>query len=199
MDRPVRMPTQEDLVQLWRHFHGFMELDPGLQNPYFHRADQIGPDHGFPNIGHLGEFLQPPGWEEGDQPIDHHKAHELYTAARQEARTSLQVSIDVSTNLPAHEREKHILERNRKWNLQYKLDCMILHERVCIYDLYMSRRMRRDSGGRHVSGGVSMGVPRVIEPFTRTSMEHQMTIDPQLTSGSRIPSNGNHPNSLQGQ
>lgn len=114
--------------------------DPIDANPYAHRADEIGPSHHIKGIGHLGDLLQPPGWSKGHEPIDPRKARMLFGEARLEAKKTLKQNMDKIRILPAEEQEKQSLERDRKWDSEFRLSQLLLVERIKVYDMYQARK-----------------------------------------------------------
>ena len=114
--------------------------DPIDANPYAHRADQIGLSHHIPGVGLLDDILAPPGWKEGDEPIDQREARILFNSSRSEARGALDASVGEARNLPAEQQEIRNVARDKQWDAQFKLDQLLLKERVSIYDMYQERQ-----------------------------------------------------------
>lgn len=117
--------------------------DPVDINPYAHRADEIGPSHHIPGVVHLGDCLEPPGWKECDEPINPRAARLLFSEARLEAKKALKASIDETKNLPAEQQEKRNAERDQKWDVQFRLDQLLLTERMSVYDMYQERKRKK--------------------------------------------------------
>ena len=121
------------------HSLGFTK-DPRDANPYAYRADEIGPTHRIPGVGHLGDLLPPPGWKEGDEPFDRQKVQALYDAARQAAKTKLETSMKSAVSLADHEYQKRSQQTDQRWSNQFKLDERLLNERINIYEQYQTRK-----------------------------------------------------------
>lgn len=119
---------------------GVFSKDPRDVNPYAHRADEIGPTHRIPGIGHLGNLLVPPGWNQGDEPITPLQAQDLYNKARKEAQNILNKTKGDVERLPKDEQERRNEERDWEWNIHFKLDDLLLRERIMMYDQYHERR-----------------------------------------------------------
>lgn len=112
-------------------------------NPYLHRADEIGPTHRIPGLGHLGDLLVPPGWKEGDEPIKPQEAQELYNQARKEAQDGLEKTNEDMDMSPKEEQDKRSEERDNEWSKRFKKDDLILRERIKIYDEYKESKYVR--------------------------------------------------------
>lgn len=113
-------------------------------NPYLRRADEIGPTHRIPGLGHLGNRLVPPGWKEGDEPIKPQEAQKLYEEARKGAQAALEQLKEDINLLPKEEQDKRSEERDKEWSKQFKKDDLILRERIKIYDEYHERKQSRN-------------------------------------------------------
>ena len=114
--------------------------DPIDANPYAHRADEIGPSHHIPGVGLLDDILAPSGWKEGDEPIDQHAARSLFNESRRQAREILEASLDETKNIPAEQQETRNAARDKQWEAQFKLDQLLLKERVSVYNTYQERK-----------------------------------------------------------
>ena len=161
--------------ELARRGHSVVESkDPRDDNPYVHRADEIGPSHRIPGLTHLSGLLIPPGWKEGDEPIDPQAAQTLYDTARHEARNALTKSMEETKNLSADAQEKRNQERDNRWDTQLKLDDVLLKERIKIYEMYQERkRMRVQRANLWQLGpprAVTFSPPHPLHPPTSTSM-----------------------------
>lgn len=122
-------------------------MNCSVANPYMQRADEIGPSHHIPGIGHLGNLLIPFGWREGDEPINPERINQLFILARQQAKDKLVLRVDQTKHLT--EREKEILnaEQDRLWDVRYKLDQVLFNERLNVYEQYQKREHAEH--GRH--------------------------------------------------
>lgn len=114
-------------------------VDPFDTNPYKDKADEIGVSHGF-GPGVLGNLLIPPGWNEGDPPIDPHLARQIFNQSRATAAADL--VRDVQETNGVHNLEQSALneERDEVWARDYKMDKYILKQRVEIYETYIKRQ-----------------------------------------------------------
>ena len=136
--------------------------EPFDTNPYAHRADEIGPSHHIPGVGHLGELLAPPDWKEGDEPIDPRAARKLFDTAREEAKRALDISINEARHRGGEEQEKRTQERDQQWATCNKLDQVLLKERTNVYEQYQKRKQ--------VLAISTITVPlQPLQPLTETS------------------------------
>ena len=115
-------------------------------DPYQIRADEIGPSHGIPGIGHLGALLTPSGYTPGDVPMDPNGAQAAFQESRQEASKELEDDIAGDENLPSAELEEKLTARNKKWATDLKLHKLILAQRVDIYEWFVGGMAEFDSG-----------------------------------------------------
>ncbi|MCJ1285909.1 hypothetical protein MMC26_005251 [Xylographa opegraphella] len=106
---------------------------PGTRNPYADRADEIGPAHGIPGVGHLGNLLTPPGWVEGMSPFDTKQVNQLYDMARKKARETLAANAVNLESLTPQERATKEKERDKKWETELRLEKILLMERLAVY------------------------------------------------------------------
>ena len=113
-----------------------------LLNIYSRRADQIGPSHRIPGIGHLGDLLAPPGWKTGDEPIDEAKAQKLFAASRLKAKEILDEGITVTGQLSSADQEKRNAEKNTQYQIQRTLDEYLLIERVKLHKFWQERKQK---------------------------------------------------------
>ena len=147
--------------------------EPDEGNPYIHRADEIGPSHRIPGLGHLGGLLVPPGWREGDEPIDPQAAQALYHTARREASNALTKSMEEAINLSADGQEMRDQERNGRRDTQLQLDHMVLEERIKIYEKHIARKRMRVQGAGlsepRTPKSVAFPPPLPLQPPTSTS------------------------------
>lgn len=109
-------------------------------NPYLQRADEIGPSHRIPGIGYLGDLLIPPGWKEGDAPIEPRAANDLFQQARHHANRQLSVNANITQGLSPNAREKFNAEQERIWKSRYHLDQVLLKERIVVYEQDQKRQ-----------------------------------------------------------
>ena len=117
--------------------------DPApVLNIYSRRADQVGPSHRIPGIGHLGDLLAPPGWKPGDEPINEIEAQRLFTASRLKAKEMLDASISEIERLSSADQEKLSAEKNTQYQTQRTLDEYLLTERVKLYNFWQERKQK---------------------------------------------------------
>ena len=168
-------------------------------NPYLHRADEIGPTHRIPGLGHLGTLLVPPGWKGGDEPIKPQAAQELYNEARREAQDALEKMKEDIETLPTEEQDKRSEERDKEWSKQFKKDDLILRERIKVHDDYHERKSQtnrhlklRSLGSFSSSGQLplqtlqpptSTSIPQYTGPLAPTNFPLQPRLDVGLLSG----------------
>ncbi|KAI9819265.1 MAG: hypothetical protein M1827_007421 [Pycnora praestabilis] len=148
---PLKIPcsygSQDYIHQLRGDPHGWINETPTIthdddtksprtQNPYLRRADEIGPTHGIPGLGHLENALEPPGWREGDAPIDPRLARKLFESSRKDAKEALQKNVTELERLSPEVREMREQANNREWTLRFKTDELVLQERTAIYQHY---------------------------------------------------------------
>lgn len=106
------------------------------KDPYQRRADEIGPQHGIPGIGHLGDMLAPLGWKIGQEPCDEASVRRIYDASRAQAKKELNGTDAQLKKSGLQVQEKYIAERNLQWNKQLKLDDLLLQERISVYRVF---------------------------------------------------------------
>ena len=125
------------------------ENDPDIGDParilniYLRRADQIGPSHLIPGIGHLGDLLVPPGWNQGDDPINESEARRIFAVSRSQAKEMLDQSIRENSHLPSADQQKLAVEKNAQYQTQRALDEYLLMERIKIYHFTCSRKQKQ--------------------------------------------------------
>lgn len=179
----------------------FENNDPVDINPYAHRADNIGPSHHIPGVGLLDDVLQPPGWKEGDEPINARAARLLFNEARQQAKNKLKASVDETKHLPAEQQEKRNAERDKQWDAHFKLDELLLAERINVYDMYQERRRVKLHQGNSKKASPTRMLPSIQpQPFNAmTSVPARLqsmypksaSSSPDLTSAG-LPQNGSY-------
>ena len=111
-------------------------------NIYARRADQIGPSHRIPGIGHLGDLLTPPGWELGDEPINEVEAQQLFAASRSQAKVMLDQSMTEINRSSSADQEKRSTEINAQYHIQRALDEYLFVERVKLYKFWEERKQK---------------------------------------------------------
>ena len=175
--------------------------DPVDINPYAHRADEIGPTHHIPGVGHLGDLLQPPDWREGDEPIDPRTARLFFNEGRLKAKETLKASIDETKNLPAEQQEMRNAERDRQWDTQFRLDQLLLTERIYIYDAYQERKRIKLSRGNLKRASPTRVLPPIQPqpvnkltsvPARLQSIYSQSTLSSPDLASAGPPQNGLH-------
>ncbi|KAL8962384.1 MAG: hypothetical protein Q9193_001198 [Seirophora villosa] len=114
-------------------------------NPYEERADQIGLSHRIPGIGHLGDFLTPPGWMPGDEPISANLARLLQEEAHQAAKQKLEDSIVEFQDLRGAAFQEASDLRNEEWQNQNVLNKLVCEERIKIW---VAREEQKKNGGQ---------------------------------------------------
>ena len=104
-------------------------------NPYAHRADEVGLRHRFPSMGAVDDFLTPPNWLPGQDPIDEAEAQQLYDEARELAKQNA----DDYANLIEHnpDREERLEAFQKHWQAQRRMDESILVERSKIHKAFL--------------------------------------------------------------
>ena len=155
--------------------------DPRDTNPYAYRADELGPSHGIPGLALLSDVLAPPGWKLGDAPIQPHVAEELYNISRRVAKETFTSSCPDTSELPEDERERLNTAQSKKWAADFKLDKLLLEERVKIYREYVQRgvdnnRQLESQRKSSVFGDVcdiTHRRPGTLDPPTTTSIPYQ--------------------------
>lgn len=142
-------------------------------NPYFRRANEIGPSHRIPGLGHLGGLLVPPGWKAGDEPIDPQAAEALYNTARRAASDALTKSEEEATALSANAQKMRGKEIKERQDTQVQFDHMVLEERVKIYEKHEERKRVAVQGAGlsqpRTPTSVAFSPPRPLQPPTSTS------------------------------
>ena len=112
-------------------------------NPYLRRADEIGLRHQVPGVGHLGNYLVPPGWKEGDLPINPDAAKQLYDLDRQAAVHDLDMSLADQRYLTNEEKEQLAANINYQWRAQLLLDQTVLSERLLVHRQHQEQRLKK--------------------------------------------------------
>lgn len=104
-------------------------------NPYAHRADEIGLRHGFPALGAIDDYLTPPNWRLGQDPINEAEAQQLYDRARELAKQHADDFVNLVRNDP--NREERLEVFHQRWHAQRKMDESVLLERRKIYIAFL--------------------------------------------------------------
>lgn len=139
-DMPAQMPSQhsplcirepESKSSQAERIHRVWRI-----NPYACRADEIGPCHGIPGLGFIGDLLTPPGWEVGNVPINEDEAYQAYEHSRERAKKALDDSVVELESLSGEDYHKRCAERNLAWDTQLKLDNVLLKERIEVFKAY---------------------------------------------------------------
>ena len=171
-----------------------LDNDPDIGDParilniYLRRADQIGPSHLIPGIGHLGDLLVPPGWNQGDDPINEAEARRIFAVSRSRAQEMLDQSIRENSHLPSADQQKLAMEKNAQYQTQRALDEYLLMERIKIYHFTCSRKQKQTEP-KHSQAQQSRQLetkpgtrPRTLQPPAETSMiayqRHQKALVP---------------------
>ncbi|CAD6570319.1 MAG: hypothetical protein ASARMPREDX12_003450 [Alectoria sarmentosa] len=143
-----------------------------LLNIYSRRADQIGPSHRIPGIGHLGDLLAPPGWKTGDEPIDEAEAQKLFAASRLKAKELLDEDITVTGQLSSADQEKRSAEKNAQYQIQRALDEYLLIERVKLHKFWQERKQKlsQQLHSQPQQHRQSEARPQPMQPPAETSM-----------------------------
>ena len=163
--------------------------DPArILNIYLRRADQIGPSHLIPGIGHLGDLLVPPGWNQGDDPISEAEARRIFAVSRAQAKETLDQSMREDSHLPNADQRKLALEKNAQYQTQRALDEFLLLERIKIYQFTCSRtqkppQQKHPQAQQYPQFETKPGTrPRPLQPPAETSMmtyqRHQQALVP---------------------
>ena len=176
--------------------------DPFDINPYAHRADEIGPSHHIAGVGLLDDLLQPPGWKEGDEPIEPRKVRVLFNEQRLKAKNALKASIEETKHLPAEDQEKRSAVRDKQWNVQFKLDQLLLTERVYVYDVYQERKNKKlHQGGLEKARVTKMLLPLEPQPviaMTSVPARLQSTYAKSTSSSPDVVNAGLSQNGMHG-
>lgn len=150
--------------------------DFSVTNPYVQRADEIGPSHHIPGIGHLGDLLIPTGWQEGDAPINPERAHQLFYLARQQAKDKLVSGANQNQHLTEHEKAELNAKLDREWDVKYKLDQVLLIERLNVYEQYQklehAKRGPRHDEQKNTANFQAFYPPHPVNPPTNTSFSN---------------------------
>lgn len=147
-----------------------------LLNIYCRRADQIGPSHRIPGIGHLGDLLAPPGWKPGDEPISEAEAQKIFAASRLKAKKMLDEGISDTGQLSCADQEKRSAENNAQYQTQRTLDEYLLIERVKLHNFWQERKQRHSQQvhshpqQNRQSEPKPTTRPQPLQPPTETSM-----------------------------
>lgn len=153
-----------------------------VENPYAERADEIGPSHDIPGIWHLDGLLTPPGWKEGDEPIDPQAAQRLFQAARVQAKNSLMTDFGETQHLGPEEQVKRKADLSLQWNSSYRLDRTLYEERVNVYQNYQKRKQLehqpRYEQQQDFTQSIALEPPHSINPPTMTT--YAINYNPQL-------------------
>ncbi|KAH0536446.1 hypothetical protein FGG08_006686 [Glutinoglossum americanum] len=105
------------------------------RNPYIARADEIGPYHNIPGVGHLGLDLIPPSpWKEGDELVNPEEATYLFEKAREKARAEHE-RLDIDNML---EGEK--LRSQEVWLRNLRKDELIRQHRIDIWNRFTEEK-----------------------------------------------------------
>ena len=170
-------------------------------NPYVRRADEIGPNHSIPGLGHIGALLTPPGWKIGDEPITDIEADRLYDEARTQAAKMLDVSVSRRGNLSSADHLQRNAEEVEQWQRQHRIDNICLAERKWIHLRWQERKALRSMQAqqqRPVQAQARV-VPSPIHPVTQTSIHaYQRHQQAQLPSSPLSPHTSSSPLSAGG-
>lgn len=118
------------------------EKELALLDIYSRRADQIGPSHRIPGVGHLGDLLPPPGWKLGNEPVDEVEAQNIFAASRLKAKQMLDEGLSETEQLSSADRDKHSAEKNAQYQAQRILDEFLLMERVKLRKFWQERKQK---------------------------------------------------------
>ena len=88
-------------------------------------------------------LLIPPGWQEGDPPIDPTQAREIFDERRKIAHAELVEDAKESEDLELEEQMMLKSERDKVWERDYNIEKYILEIRVEIYDTYARRQREK--------------------------------------------------------
>lgn len=157
-------------------------------NVYHRRADQIGPSHPIPGLGHLGDLLVPPGWKVGEEPIDEAEAQSIFEASRLKAQEMLDREVSESRQLPKADQEKRSAERSAQYHRQRGIDEYVLVERVKLHRFWEDRKHKQShqvhsqTQQNHQSESKLNCSPQPLHPPAETSMlayqRHQQSLVP---------------------
>ena len=135
IDSNVR-PEIRAVIDAVRAGHPIPDVSPRGANPYQQQAHAIGLGHGIPGVGNLEEALTPPGWKDGDPPVDLARARALYDTARADAKKALRETISKTVHESAEDQEAFRIEKDQQWEAQRRLDEFVYDQRVKLYSDY---------------------------------------------------------------
>ena len=165
-------------------------------NPYFRRADEIGPRHGIPGVGHIGALLTPPGWKIGYEPITEIEAEWLYDQARAQAAKMLDVSVSRRENITSADHAQRNAEEVEQWQRQLRIDTICLAERKWIYSRWQECKAFRSMQAQQQRPAQAQArvVPSPVHPLTLTSIHaYQRHQQAQLPSSPLSPYTSDSP------
>ena len=180
-------PAANDVLQTSRSNPGLpnsdiLENDPDIGDParllniYVRRADQIGPSHRIRGIGHLGDLLIPPGWKQGDDPVNEAEARRLYAVSRSQAKEMLDQSVKEIGHLSSADQEKLTVEKNAQYQTERALDEYLLLERIKLYKSWYDHKQKQlpqknSQTQQNYQSDIKPGVlPQPLQPPAQTSM-----------------------------
>ena len=100
--------------------------------PYQQRSDVIGLRHGLPGVGPLENYLTPPHWRPGNQPMNADDARSLFNGLRNMARAQIESHLAEDARHPPAQQAARRALRDRNWEQQRRLDQIVLNERIKI-------------------------------------------------------------------
>lgn len=186
----VARPSERGLLNGSSQENGPYKKDPvALLSIYTRRADQIGPSHHIPGIGHLGNLLTPPGWKLGDEPIDEAEAQRIFEASRLKAKESLDEGMSEIEQMSIADQEKNRVEKEAQYHTQRNIDEYLLMERVKLHKFWEERKQKlfhqlHSEPQQHprLSKPNQKNCPHPLQPPAETSMtayqRHQQSLVP---------------------
>ena len=120
------------------------EIDPFETDPYKDKADEIGLSHGFAGKGFLENALRPLGWHEGDPPINHDEARQLFDYTRDRQKEALQREYDRIGRMNTSAQQSLRKQTDDAWTEAYNFDKFILRKRKEVYTAYLQREVEKE-------------------------------------------------------
>ena len=127
-------------------------------DPYGHRADEIGPFHGIPNVGHLAVYLQPREWRPGQPPLSPATVETLYNDMREHARLNCRVPLDID--------DPGMATYRLAYNNQLRLHQLLRTERINVW-LEYQKRQKQGEGDQQDRSMLPPAGGRLVTPTDR--------------------------------
>ena len=141
-------------------------------DPYQLRADDIGPSHDISGIGHLGTLLTPPEWVPGNMLMSPEEAKQAFLDSRGRATKALETDVVGDGDLSDDELQRKMDARNKRWAKEFKLDKLILEQRISIFECYSGNSHSFQRGILSGDNGANTLDPFLAGESART-MQHK--------------------------